>query len=164
VRRVTAATESAFASRRDLWTRWWWRSHLASDVDQSVEASFGRATLFIDDAAAMVTGNCVLQSHSRCRDADLTGMDLTGADLSYADLTRTILERVKFRGANLGATNFSYAFLEEANFDSANVHQASFRYADLSGATNLDWRNGLDEGTLFCRTTMPDGCQRNDNC
>ena len=40
-------------------------SHLASDLDQSVEASFGPATLFIDDTTGEVINGCPIQPNTQ---------------------------------------------------------------------------------------------------
>lgn len=87
-----------------------------------------------------VSDGCVIQPHSVCRYADLSGLDLRGANLFGADLS----------GANLSG---------------ANLHQAYLRWTDLRGAdlrdatlTEIDLRMALyDGGTIWPLGLDPNG-------
>jgi uncharacterized protein YjbI with pentapeptide repeats len=122
-------------------------------------------------------GDCILKPETDCQGADLRGADLSPAranswsmgltmDLSYAnfsksdwtgaDLTRANLEGINFTDANLTQVNFKEAVLYKANLTGANLTDAKFDFADLEDATM--------DGVTYCRTKMPDGSFKNDNC
>ena len=86
------------------------------------------ASILVASCAPRVAGGCVIQPHSVCNGANLSGSDL---------------ERANLFGANLS----------EANLRGANLHQAYMRWSDLRGAdlreSNLievDLRNALYDG------------------
>jgi uncharacterized protein YjbI with pentapeptide repeats len=161
-------------------------SHLNSDLDPRVNRRFRSPSLFIDDATARVVGGCVIQPHTRCPAADLTGANLTvadpgaeaplGADLTGADLTGAILRGVNLFRAELAGADLTGADLREANLSFANLSGASLRSADLTGAplsgavldgadltgANLSGTNL--RGAHLCRTTLPDGSISNRDC
>ena len=83
-------------------------------------------------------------------DANLSGLYLA-ADFSDADLV----------GANLsGVQGFDTNFAG-ANLTNANLSGAELFFAVLNGAnlTNANLTN-----VTYCKVTMPDGTQNNDNC
>ena len=106
-------------------------SHLASDLDHSVQASFGTASLFIDAALGNVINGCNIDANTSCPGADLHQAYLVNAPLPGANLSGANLS-----GADLIDTDFYTARMASVNFDNAK----------------------------FCRTMMPDGSTRNDDC
>ena len=73
--------------------------------------------------------------------ANLSGANLTGVDLPSANLRGASLEGADLSGANLGGANLMFAHLKRAVLTGINL-----------------------TGAKFCRTTMPDGKHRNDDC
>ncbi len=82
--------------------------------------------------------------------------DLSGADLSFANLTGANLI-----GANLSGTNLRGATLEGADLSGANLAGVNLKFSHLKNA-NLKGANLI--GAKYCRTTMPDGKLRHDDC
>ena len=85
-----------------------------------------------------------LLKFKRCRECDLTRADLTRANLRSADLT----------GADLTG----------ASLWRADLRNADLRGAYLNGATGTGLTGADLTGARFCKTTMPDGTIRNDDC
>ena len=156
-------------------------SHLASDLDQSVETSFGTASLFIDDATGKVINGCTIQPNTSCPGADLRGAylpfaDLSGADLDRANLMGAALIHANLRDANLQRTSLGLAVLGAADLTGADLRGASLTKANLADAeltnarldhvdlTGADMTNADTTGATFCQTRMPDGSVRNDDC
>jgi hypothetical protein len=146
-------------------------------------ASFGAASLFIDDATGTVINGCLVQPYTHCNGLDLAGVDLSGSDLTGADL-----DSVNLSGANLSAADLTSATLIRANLSAADLSgatlwgaypgQANLRNANLSDAdlsyaylpdTDLTGANltGANLSNVCYRNTiMPDGSINNDssNC
>ncbi len=144
-------------------------SHLASDVDPSVEASFGPASLFIDDATGTVINGCTIQPHTKCFFVNMNESKLHGADLSYANLRFSDLEGADLSNANLSSAdlrstalkgaNLSNASMSDANAEGANLKGANMNGADLSRADFL-WasvQGSTAHGAIVCYTKEPDG-------
>ena len=90
-------------------------SHLASDLDQSVEGTFGPATLFIDNTTGVVINKCPIHTNTNCPGADLHGAWLVGFWLTGSDLSKANLSGANLRGTNLNNTNLSGADLTNAD-------------------------------------------------
>ncbi|MDA1188434.1 MAG: pentapeptide repeat-containing protein [Chloroflexi bacterium] len=122
-------------------------------------------------------GDCILEPGTDCQGADLRDLDLSparanswsfgltldlseanlsNADLSGSNLTAANLEGTNFTGANLSSVDFKEATLYRANLTNANLTDVKFTFADLEDA--------IFNGATFCRTRMPDGSDRNDDC
>lgn len=116
-------------------------------------------------------------SHADLEGANLSGANLTnvvlyGANLRGADLRGAILQNTFFtagadltgadlRGAKLIDTFFTDAKLVNANLSGLNLSQGSLESADLTGADITDFNMTT---TYVCKTIMPDGEIRNDDC
>jgi len=116
--------------------------------------------------AANSTDMAKLKTTKKCEDCNLKGSNLKGMNLQGVDLYRTLLNDADLTGANLqGAymrrTDLRGANLTNANLSGAELTNAYLQNANLIGA-NLSEAN-LEYST-FCKTTMPDGTVKNDNC
>lgn len=132
----------------------------AQQPDVQVEAVDDDEAFRLAGGVRVING-CRIVAWTRCPDADLAGENLQDADLREANLYRADLERANLRRADLSGT-----FLLGANLEDADLRGADLYRADLRGA-NLRWAklDGAElSGARFCRTTMPDGTGRNDNC
>ena len=85
-----------------------------------------------------------------------------GKNLSKCCYEGQILAGKNFKGANLGSAVFLGATLTNANFAGANLGKTCLVDADLTRAT-INGSTNLG-GTIFCRTTMPDGSVNNSGC
>ena len=121
-------------------------------------------------------GDCVLGPDRACPDADLRGLrfreggqqwkqyegvefpgiDLSGADLTGADLHEANLEGANLAGADLTGVGLASAILTGADLTGANLTDANLTWASL--------RDAKLDGTIFCRTVMPDSQENNDGC
>ena len=122
-------------------------------------------------------GDCILEENTDCEGQDLSYSDLSparsnswsqgltvelnGSNFSNtnwtgSNLTSAELEQANFTGANLTGVNFAEAFMWEVNLTNANLTDANLSFADIEDA--------ILEGTIFCRTTMPDGTENNSGC
>jgi uncharacterized protein YjbI with pentapeptide repeats len=121
-------------------------------------------------------GDCVLGPDRACPDADLRGLrfreggqqwkqyegvefpgiDLSGADLTGADLHEANLEGANLTGANLTGVGLASAILTGADLTGANLTDANLTWASL--------RDAKLDGTIFCRTVMPDSQENNEGC
>ena len=88
--------------------------------------------------------------------ADLEGSNFSNMNWTGSNLTSANLEHANFTGANLTGVNFAEAFMWEVNLTNADLTDANLSFADIEDAV-------LD-GTIFCRTTMPDGKENNSGC
>ncbi len=79
------------------------------------------------------------------RDTNLRGADLTGADLRHANLN----------GANLTSAN-----LTDASLQGATMQRVNLTDANLTGA-EIEFIREMTEGSIFCRTIMPNGSVKN---
>ena len=139
-------------------------SHLASDLDQSVEGTFGPATLFIDNTTGVEINKCPIHTNTNCPGADLhgawlsgfwlTGSDLSKANLTWANLRGTNLNNTNLSGADLTNADATDAQLRDANLSNANLTNVNLTWADLTGA---DMTNAVTTGATFCSTKMPNG-------
>ena len=109
-------------------------SHLASDVDPSVEGSFGPASLFIDDATGKVINGCAIQPDTNCAWVNMPGADLNRANLIRAKLNSANLKGAELGGANLEEANLSNSDLSDAHLLGANLHGANLNRAYLDRA------------------------------
>lgn len=96
-----------------------------------------------------------------CISCNLEGARLDGANLAEVSFWRSNMRNARLQGANLRMANLFQVNLESANLNGANLRQANLFQANLRGAST--------EGTRFteahfCRTIMPDGKLRNDDC
>jgi len=92
---------------------------------------FGIGSIFLAGCMPRVTGGCIIQPHSECRQANLNGsdlsganlfgVDLSGADLSGANLHRAYLRWTDLRGANLRGANLTEVDLRMALYDSDTI-------------------------------------------
>ncbi len=121
-------------------------------------------------------GDCVLGPELSCPSADLRGLrfreggqqwkqyegvefpgiDLSGADLTGADLHEANLEGANLAGANLTGVGLASAILTGADLTGANLTDANLTWASL--------RDAKLDGTIFCRTVMPDSQENNEGC
>ncbi len=121
-------------------------------------------------------GDCVLGPDLACPNADLRGLrfreggqqwkqyegvefpgiDLSGADLTGADLHEANLEGANLAGANLTGVGLASAILTGADLTGANLTDANLTWASL--------RDAQLDGTIFCRTVMPDSQENNEGC
>ena len=121
-------------------------------------------------------GDCVLGPELACPDADLRGLrfreggqqwkqyegvefpgiDLSGADLAGSDLHEANLEGANLAGANLTGVGLASAILTGADLTGANLTDANLSWASI--------RDAKLEGTIFCRTVMPDSQENNEGC
>lgn len=92
---------------------------LAFRSSASLPDSFGKATLFIDNA---IDGNCTPGPNADLAWCSLYNLDLSGRDLSYAKLT----------SANLANSNLTGAALDGADLDGANLTDAEFEKEEES--------------------------------
>jgi len=100
---------------------------------------------------------------------DFTRSYLIGAELIQVNLRNAILQRTKLyratlaqsilSGADLTLANFVYAELDHTVMKNTNLCKAS-----LIGASGVDVESWLEQGCIFCHTTMPDGSKTNDGC
>jgi uncharacterized protein YjbI with pentapeptide repeats len=107
-----------------------------------------------------------LNATKKCEDCDLKGANFTDMNLQGVDLYRARLSGANLTGANLQGAYMNRTDLQGANLTNANLTgveltNAYLQNANLAGA-NLTEAN-LEYST-FCKTTMPDGTVRNDNC
>ena len=107
-----------------------------------------------------------LKATKKCEDCDLrranlTGMNLQGVDLYRARLSDADLMGADLQGANMRRTDLRGANLANANLTGVELTNAYLQNANLAGAklteANLEY-------STFCKTTMPDGTVKNDNC
>ncbi len=106
------------------------------------------------------------------RGANLSNVVLMGADLRQADLRDSILVNTFFtKGANLEQADLRGATMKGTFFTNANLRQADLRGVTLIDGSleRADLRGAKIDGlkmvkTFFCKTIMPDGTIRNDNC
>jgi uncharacterized protein YjbI with pentapeptide repeats len=120
---------------------------------------------------------CKIQPDTQCPGADLSGADL-GAITSKGHPGRLL---AKLSGGNFSGANFEDAYmaridlsgadLTNANLKRANLYQATLFEADLSGAdltgvdlSFADMDDAVTDGTIFCRTTMPDTSINDSGC
>ncbi|MBW4552078.1 MAG: pentapeptide repeat-containing protein [Aphanocapsa sp. GSE-SYN-MK-11-07L] len=92
-----------------------------------------------------------------------------GTVIAESDLTNAILRRVLLMGANLSQSIFTNADLTDADLSRAELQEAVMENVNLTGTTlrktsGVDVEYWLQNGCIFCRTTMPNGSVRNDNC
>ncbi len=87
----------------------------------------------------------------------------SGANLQNCDFTgSSALKNVNCTGCNAGGISLIGGDASGANFRGANLGNACLIDADL---TNAKFNGGTNlSGTLFCRTTMPDGSVNNSGC
>ncbi|MCB0828872.1 MAG: pentapeptide repeat-containing protein [Solirubrobacterales bacterium] len=109
-------------------------SYLESDRDRRVKRRFRVPSLFIDDAAANVIGDCVIAPYTKCPGASLAAANLKKADLKDADLTDANLFGAFLSQADLSGANLSRAYLSRADLRYANLTAAKLVLADLTGA------------------------------
>jgi len=107
-----------------------------------------------------------LKATKKCEDCDLKGVNFTDMNLQGVDLYRARLTGANLTGANLQGAYMHRSDLQGANLTNANLTgvvltSAFLQNANLAGA-NLTEAN-LEYST-FCKTTMPDGTVKNDNC
>jgi uncharacterized protein YjbI with pentapeptide repeats len=101
--------------------------------------------------------------------ADLTESLLIGTEIAESDLTDAIFRRARLKGADLSQSVLVNVDLTDANLSRAELEEAVMENVNLTGA-NLRKTSGVDveywlqNGCIFCRTTMPDGSIRNDHC
>jgi uncharacterized protein YjbI with pentapeptide repeats len=113
--------------------------------------------------------------------ANLSNSDLTGANLTDTNLTGALLVQAKLigiysAGAKLIGTFLTGAFLCDAylsetdltgaNLAGADLSRTDVSNADLTGAdlTDANLTSANLSGTVFCKTTMPDGTVNNRDC
>ncbi len=123
---------------------------------------------------------CVLVALSMDR-ADLSGANLEGLLITGSVMTNTVLRGAnltdtRFATTDLTGTDFSGAYLLRTSFNSVNLSRTKFDAAVLESptATNVDatdadlsgaqFSDSLEFTVTYCRTRMPDGSIRNDNC
>jgi hypothetical protein len=166
-------------------------SHLESSRDRRVPRNFAEASLFVDDALAPVSGDCVAHPYAQCPGADLHGVDFHSANLFSANLSDANLSGALLFGAYLARANLSNANVSNANLFGADLSRTDLSGADLTGAdlsrvklstTNLSGAvlvranlyyadlTGADlsrtniSGARLCRTTMPNGSINDSGC
>lgn len=111
--------------------------------------------------AVKETRKSLLASKS-CPGCDLFQAQLGSSQLWGANLEGAYLKGADFNSADLREANLKKAVLVRADFSTdVKLQRADLTEADLTGA-NLGTANL--NGTIFCRTKMPDGSMRNDNC
>ena len=85
---------------------------------------------------------------------DFSNACLEGTNIKYANLRRANLSGANLKSNNLAETDLSCADLSGANISNSNLTDANLLGANLSGI--------IQEGTLFCNTTMSDESIYND--
>ncbi len=127
------------------------------------------ASLFTSDGSDPILKDAIFKGanlsqavgyHIDFSGADLSNACLEGTNIKYANLRRANLSGANLKGTNLAETDLSCADLRNADLSGANISNANLTDANLLGA-NLS--GVIQEGTLFCNTTMPDGSIYNDS-
>lgn len=100
---------------------------------------------------------------------DFSRSYLIGADLAEVNLLNGILRNVRLDGVNLcqsllGGADLTDACLARADLDGTLMENTNLHRANLIGAFGVDVEYWLEQGCIFCHTTMPDGSERNDGC
>jgi Pentapeptide repeats (8 copies) len=70
------------------------------------------------------------------------------------DLSQSILSNVDLTDANFSRAELKEAVMENVNLTGANLRKSS----------GVDAEYWLQNGCVFCHTTMPDGSVRSDSC
>lgn len=133
----------------------------ASATDDAPVAPPGDSGRLADCGTSGTCGSTDLKG-SRIEMAQYDGMDLRGANLALA----TIEGAVSMRGADLTGANLRDAALHGVDLTGANLTRANFTDATLIDV-DLREANMTDtvlDGVMWCRVSMPDGTQRNDDC
>jgi uncharacterized protein YjbI with pentapeptide repeats len=112
---------------------------------------------------------CGAVLHASLAGTNLTGCYFNGAELAEVNLSNAILRKVRLDGATLAQSvlsgaDLTHACLVRAELDEAVMKNTNLCGANLVGASGIDIEYWLEIGCIFCRTTMPDGSERNDGC
>lgn len=151
---------------------------------QFPNARFGEATL------TNVSALNINLSYTNCPSLIIEGprSDFTRANFSHANLEEALFKNItqlsfsNFEQANCFKSVFNGCIMKHASLKKAHCYGAQFIGADLTNTnligTYLGYANLTDadltgaaidsttnfDNTIFCRTKMPDGKMRNDNC
>lgn len=96
--------------------------------------------------------------------SDLIGAELIQVNLRNAILHRTTLYRATLAQSILSGADLTLASLIYAELDNTVMENTNLCKASLIGSSGVDVESWLEQGCIFCHTTLPDGSKRNDGC
>ena len=109
-------------------------------------------------------------SKSSVSEIFMEGSNLSGANLRGTQLGQTCLRDTNLRGADLTSADLRHANLDGADLTSANLtgaclqgatmRRVNLTNANLTGA-EIEFIQEMNEGSIFCRTIMPNGSIKN---
>lgn len=113
------------------------------------------------DGDGQVINGCRIGPGTACFGANLAEANLAAVNLAESRLVGTSLWGADLKTASLSQASLVWVNLAFANLEGANLTDADLRWANLLQAKVSD----ADlSGVKYCRTIMPDGLIRDDDC
>ncbi len=127
------------------------------------------------ERGANLKNGCLCGIH--CENTNLNGADLSNSDITEAgfyqatligtNLSNTKLHQTGFTNSDLTGANLSGAIMDETWFDGSNLSNANLMGVQPEPSLMVQRIRLMGKGfeeAILCKTIMPDGSIRNDNC